>query len=74
VGKDRWVTQDAEVLTYPPMPEDFVEQSAQLLFSGISQGVRKPNPEVSGCYIAPGAQNDNIVQDPPFALDHMHAS
>jgi hypothetical protein len=74
VGKDMWVTHDAEVLTCPPMPEEFAGQSAQLLFSGISQGVRTPNPEIAGGYIALIAQNDNIVQEPPFALDRMHAS
>jgi hypothetical protein len=45
VGKDIWVTHDAEVLSCPPMSEEFVEHNAQLLFSGISQGQRVPNHE-----------------------------
>jgi hypothetical protein len=73
VQKDRWATHDPEVLTYPPMSQEFAEHSAQLLFSGISQRARVPNPGVAGGHIALIATNNNSVQDPPFALDSMHA-
>jgi hypothetical protein len=56
------------------MPPEFVEHSAQLPFSGVSQGVRIPNPDIAGGHIALIAQNNNPVQEPPFALDRMHAS
>jgi hypothetical protein len=74
LAKDRCVTHDAEVLTYPAMPEELAENSGQLLFSGVSQAARIPNPEVPGGHIALIATNNNPVQEPPFALDRMHAS
>jgi hypothetical protein len=43
VSKDRWIAADAEVLTFPSMPNEFVEQAAQLLFNGVDQGVRTEN-------------------------------
>jgi hypothetical protein len=43
---DRWITHDAEVVSCPPMSENFEENSAQILFSGISQGSRTENPEL----------------------------
>jgi hypothetical protein len=51
VPKDRWISPDAEVVSYPPMPNEVVEHSAQILFSGVSQGARVPHPEIPGGYI-----------------------
>jgi hypothetical protein len=74
LAKDRWVTHDAEVLTYPPMTDEPAVNSAQLLFNGATQGDRFPNPEVAGGHIAPTATYNNPVQVPPPTLDRMHAS
>jgi hypothetical protein len=42
--KDRWVSPEVEVVSCLPMPEGFVENSPTILFSGMAQGVRIPNP------------------------------
>jgi hypothetical protein len=73
VPRDKLVSRDAESMTYPPMPDEFVGNSAELLFSGGSLRSRVPNPEIAGGYIALIEQNNNQMQDPPLALDRMHA-
>jgi hypothetical protein len=74
LAKDRWVRHDAEVLTYRPMPTEEAENSAHLLFGGITHGDRIPNPEVAGGHIALIETHDNPVQVPPMTLDRMNAS
>jgi hypothetical protein len=32
VAKDKWLSHDREVMTFPPMPEEFVEEGARFLF------------------------------------------
>jgi hypothetical protein len=44
--KDIWWSNNAEVLSYPPIPDEFAEAGPQLLFSGVLQE-RYPNPESS---------------------------
>jgi hypothetical protein len=74
IPKDRRITEDAEVISYPPMPDEFAPKSARVLF-GRELQARYPDPEVSGGHIAlVVAKNNNPVQEPPFNLDRMHAS
>jgi hypothetical protein len=68
-----WLSPDPEVVTYPPIPNELTENHANLLFSGVTQGVRAPNLEIPGGHIAPIATNNNRVQTPPNSLDRMHA-
>jgi hypothetical protein len=71
--KDKWVSNTATVLTYPPMPPELVPSFAQILLGGRLQE-QYPDPEVQGGHIAHIASNNNIVQRPPNSLDRMHAS
>jgi hypothetical protein len=73
ISKDKWYTDDVIALSYPPMPDQFAQQSADILFGGRLQE-RYPDPEVQGCKTALIASNNNIVQKPPNSLDRMHAS
>jgi hypothetical protein len=73
IPKDKWFTDDVIALSYPPVPDQFAEQSAGILFGGRLQE-RYPDPEVQGGKIALIASNNNIVQKPPNSLDRMHAS
>jgi hypothetical protein len=54
IVKDRWLTNEVEVLTYPPTPDEIALPSAQILFGEDIQGIqaRYPNPEVAGGKIA----------------------
>jgi hypothetical protein len=70
---DRWISPEAEVISYPPIPNEQSEAHAEMLFSGVSHGVRAPNPEIPGGHIAHIATNNNGVQTPPNSLDRMHA-
>jgi hypothetical protein len=55
--------------------EDVVAgRSAQVLFGGVIQDKRYPNPETSGGHIALIAVKNNPVQVPPMSLERMHAS
>jgi hypothetical protein len=72
VPKDLWVSREAEVVTYQPIPKELSEHHANLLFSGVDQGVRAPNAEILGGYIALIATNNSEVQTPPDSLDRMH--
>jgi hypothetical protein len=40
-AKDRWLTNEAEVLTYPPMPDDITLPSAQILFGEDIRGIQR---------------------------------
>jgi hypothetical protein len=73
VPKDKWVSTEAVVLTYPPMPDQYAQKSAELLFGGRSQE-RYDDPEVQGGRIALIALFHNIVEKPPDCLHRMHAS
>jgi hypothetical protein len=72
VPKDKWVSHEAVVLTYPPMPDQYVPNSSQILLEGHLQE-RYPDPEVQGGKIALIASNNNKVQRPPNSLDRMRA-
>jgi hypothetical protein len=61
------------LLTYQPILNEGLEDHAALLFSGIAQGVRAPNPEIPGGYVALVAANNKEVQKPLDALDRMQA-
>jgi hypothetical protein len=37
VPKDGWISPDAEVVSYPPIPNELSEFHANLLFSGVAQ-------------------------------------
>jgi hypothetical protein len=52
VPKDLWISSDAEVVYYPPIPNELLEHHANLLFSGVAQEVRALNPEIPGGHIA----------------------
>jgi hypothetical protein len=74
VVKDRWIADEAEVITYPPMTDEIAANSVQTLF-GRDLQARYPDPEVAGGHIAlVVAKNNNPVQEPPFNLDRTHAS
>jgi hypothetical protein len=73
VPKDKWVSREAVVLTYPQIPDQYAQKSAQILLGGRPQE-RYDDPEVQGGKIALIASNNNIVQKPPNSLDRMHAS
>jgi hypothetical protein len=73
VPKDRWISPDAEVVTYPPILNEGAEDRAALLFSGLTQGVRAPNPEISGGYVALVVTNNNKVPKPSNSLERIHA-
>jgi hypothetical protein len=75
VPRDRWTNiEGAEVVSYPLIPNDLAENSANLLFSGDLQGVRSADPEIPGGFIALVATNDNEMQKPPHSLERIHAS
>jgi hypothetical protein len=73
VPKDRWISPGADVISHPPFPNEVSESHAGLLFSGVAQGIRAPNPEIPGGHIALIATNNNGVQAPPNSRDRMHA-
>jgi hypothetical protein len=74
VSKDKWVSSQAAFLTYPPMPDEFADSSAQLLFGGTNQ-VKYDDPEIQGGNIALIVEKaSTLVQQPPNSLDRMHAS
>jgi hypothetical protein len=73
VPTDKWVSTEAIVLTYPPMPDQYAQHSAQILFGGQTQE-RYDDPDVQGGKIALITSNNNRVQKPPNSLDRMHAS
>jgi hypothetical protein len=62
VSKDKWVSDDAVVLTYPPMPDQFADSGAALLFGRRKQD-RCDDPEVQGGKIALIVdKTNNLVQ------------
>jgi hypothetical protein len=73
VAKDKWASNEAVVLTYPPMPDEFADSSAALLFGGQTQEMYD-DPEVQGGKISFIASNNKTVQKPPNSLDRMHPS
>jgi hypothetical protein len=73
IVKDRWISNDAEVLSYPPRSDEVAAKCAQLPFGGVTQRPY-PNPEVAGGHIALIATNNNPMQVPPPTLYQMHAS
>jgi hypothetical protein len=47
--KDKWVSHDVIALTYPPMEDPFVSNSARILFGEQARlQERYPDPEVQG--------------------------
>jgi hypothetical protein len=62
VPKDLWISPEAEVVSYQPVPNELSEHHANLLFSGVAQGIRAPNPEIPGGHIALIAANASCVQ------------
>jgi hypothetical protein len=60
--KDKWVTHDAEVMTYPPMSEELARDSVHQVLAKAKSCDRNPNPEIPGGYIALIAQDNNQVQ------------
>jgi hypothetical protein len=73
VPKDGWVSPEAEVLAFPLLPPEMEERAAKILFNGVDQGVREPNPEIPGGRIALIATNSNLVQEPQASLERIHA-
>jgi hypothetical protein len=73
VPKDKWVSNEAVVLRYPPMPDEYAESSPALLF-GERKQERYDDPEVHGGKIALIATKNNEVQKPRNSLDRMHTS
>jgi hypothetical protein len=74
IVKDRWIAEEAEMITYPPMTDEIAASSVQTSFVRDLQS-RYPGPEVAGGHISlVVAKNNNPVQEPPFSLDRMHAS
>jgi hypothetical protein len=73
IPKERWISPEAEVITYPPVPDDVAGNYANVLFSGLAQGTRDSNPEIPGGHTALIATNNNRVQTPPNSLERMHA-
>jgi hypothetical protein len=89
IVKDKWIHQEViphpdieegflietTVLSYPPLEDRFVSNSAKILFGPSAKlQERYPDPEVQGGKIALIASNNNEVQKPPNSLDRMHAS
>jgi hypothetical protein len=64
---------NAEVVSYQPIPNEYSESYASLLFSGVPQRIRAPNPEILGGYVSLVATNNNRVEISPNSLDRMHA-
>jgi hypothetical protein len=52
IPKDLWISPDVQVVSAPPLPNELSERSAELLFSGVAQGVRALNPEIPDGHIA----------------------
>jgi hypothetical protein len=70
IPKDKWITNEAFALTYPPMSDEHARGSADLLFGGRLQE-RYNDPEVQGGKIALIVTNNQLVQRPPNSLDRM---
>jgi hypothetical protein len=70
--RDKWVTNDALALSYPPCPRKHSKMTAAILFNGVLQE-RYDDPEVQAGRIALIAVNSIIVQKPPNCLDRMNA-
>jgi hypothetical protein len=68
--RDKWATNDAFALSYPPCPDEYAQNSASALFNGALQE-RDDGPEVQGGKIALIAVNSKTVQKPPNCLDRM---
>jgi hypothetical protein len=47
--KDGWISAEAEVVSCPPIPDEYAEARANPLFSGVVQGIRALNPEIPYC-------------------------
>jgi hypothetical protein len=58
VPKDRWITEDAEVISYRPMPGEFAPNSARVSF-GRELQAHNSDPEVAGGHIARVVAADN---------------
>jgi hypothetical protein len=50
--KDPWTSPDAEVVSYPSIPNESSEDHANLLFSGLAQGISAPKSEIPSGHIA----------------------
>jgi hypothetical protein len=70
IPKDKWVTNEAFALSYPPMSDDVSRKSAFIPFEGRLQD-RHDDPEVQGGRIALIETNNQLVQNPPNCLDRM---
>jgi hypothetical protein len=70
--RDKWVTNEAFAVSYPPCPDEHSQMSAAVLFNGVLQE-RHDDPEVQGGKIAPIAANSKTMQKPPNCLDRMNA-
>jgi hypothetical protein len=70
--KDKWVTNEAYALSYPPMSDEIARASATILFTGRLQE-RYDDPEVQGGKIELIATKQQLVQKPPNCLDRMTA-
>jgi hypothetical protein len=50
IPKGRWISPDAEVITYPPVSDEVADNYANFLFSGIRPDSTQYSPSsVSGC-------------------------
>jgi hypothetical protein len=45
VPKDRWISPDSEVMTYPPMPTEFVENSDDISSYSILHSLQQTTTE-----------------------------
>jgi hypothetical protein len=70
VPKDKWVSNEAFALIYPPISDDLVRGTLDFLFGGRLQE-RYDDPEVQGGKIALVETNNQLVQKPPNCLGPM---
>jgi hypothetical protein len=75
VSKDKWVSFDMMIFTYPTLPDDQVKDSPEVLFGpGSYVQERYGDPEVQGGKIALIVAKQEQVQKPPSLLDHMQST
>jgi hypothetical protein len=75
VSKDKWVSFDMMVFTFPTMPDVQVKDSPETLFGpGSDLQERYDDPEVQGGKIALITAKQITVQKPPNGLDRMQST